>query len=39
MIMKLIKHIAASFMRQAEQSVKLRASALNAQNTEVHHEQ
>ena len=38
MIMKLIRHIAASFMRQAEQSVRLRASALYAQNTEVRHE-
>ena len=34
MIMKLIKRLAAAFVRQAEREVVLRASALNAQKRE-----
>ena len=39
MIMKLIRKIAAAFVRQAERKVVLRASALNAQKREDRHEQ
>ena len=39
MIMKLIKRLAAAFIRQAEREVMLRASALNAQKREERHEQ
>mgnify|MGYP007067917250 CR=1 FL=1 len=38
MIMKLIKRLAAAFVRQAEREVMLRASALNAQKREERHE-
>lgn len=36
--MKLIKRLAAAFVRQAEREVMLRASALNAQKREERHE-
>ena len=39
MIMKLIRKIAAAYVRQAEREVMLRASALNAQMREDRHEQ
>ena len=38
MIMKLIKRLAAAYVRQAEREVMLRASALNAQKREERHE-
>ncbi len=38
MIMKMIKRLAAAFVRQAEREVMLRASALNAQKREERHE-
>ena len=39
MIMKLIRKIAAAYVRQAEREVVLRASALDAQKREERHEQ
>ena len=36
--MKMIKRLAAAFVRQAEREVMLRASALNAQKREERHE-
>ncbi len=39
MIMKMIKQLAAAFVRQAEREVVLRASALEAQKREERHEQ
>ena len=39
MIRKLIRKIAAAFVRQAEREVVLRASALEAQKREERHEQ
>ena len=36
--MKMIKRLAAAFVRQAERDVMLRASALNAQKREERHE-
>ncbi len=38
MIMKMIKRLAAAYVRQAEREVMLRASALNAQKREERHE-
>lgn len=39
MIMKLIRKIAAAYVRQTEREVVLRASVLNAQKREERHEQ